>query len=141
MLRNLPMDIINYIIPYTYQPQNKVLMTDVAQYYKSKQIVKAYYYNIWSCYTYINNESVDEDWLSNDLWLYIQSGTPIMRGYHDNTYKIFLRNPRLKTKDDIHKYISKINAFKPMNVINVLWGLLTPYEREDFFIKRQQHLL
>lgn len=44
-INKLPDDIIQYIIPYTYQLQNKPLLNDIKNYKETKDIISELYYN------------------------------------------------------------------------------------------------
>ena len=51
MINNLPLDVVLYIIPYTYQTQNKKLLHDIVDYKKSKSIIFDLYYDL--CIDYL----------------------------------------------------------------------------------------
>ena len=128
IINNLPLDVVRYIIPYTYQTQNKTLLHDIVNYKKSKSIIFDLYYDL--CIDYLQEtEDNLKDWLINDLFGYANNHQPVMSGYTDDFYKFFSRNKRLTTKKKVDKYIEKLETKEISTQINIFWGLLLPEER------------
>lgn len=133
ILKRFPIEIASYIMRYTYMPQNKILLHDIVNFTEKKQeLYERYllYYNEGDETDYIN-------WLSNDIVLYTNNfrhtGIEYGGGYIDIFYKRLSRNPFLKSKEMIDKYV--IYLFKKGDVkreINFYLGILTAKEREDF---------
>jgi hypothetical protein len=122
----LPVDIIHFIIPYTYEPQSNALTNDIQSFYTTKPMIYSLYYQvIWF------NES-DKDWLINDLFRFSNQQIPTMNGYTDHFYNLFLRNPFLKTRDDVDRYLMKTKCRDVNTQINIFWGLFTSNERNKF---------
>ena len=130
IINNLPLDVVRYIIPYTYQTQNKKLLNDIVDYKKSKSVIFELYYDFWI----INHSQMipeDRNWLINDLFGYANNDQATMLGYTDDFYKLFSRNPRLTTKKKVDKYIEILETKEVDTQINIFWGLLLPEERND----------
>lgn len=129
LITYFPEEICLKIIQYTYMPQDKYLLNDIVNYTESKTKLLDLYYKYWI----VHNE-VDEykNWLSNDLMSYANNFQPTMNGYVDNFYNIFLRNPFLKFKEKIHKYVCNLNKNNITREINIYLGLLVIQERKDF---------
>ena len=123
----LPVEIIHFIIPYTYEPQSNALTNDIRSFYATKKTVHPLYYNI-----FVRLGESDKDWLINDLFSFSNKKNPIMNGYVDHFYNLFLRNPFLKTRDNVDRYIMKTECRDVDAQINIFWGLFTSNERNSF---------
>lgn len=131
ILSFLPTDIINRIIPYTYQPQGKSLIRDIESFYTTRLAAQKLYH-----YQYVvlfgEAEPNDRDWLINDLLGLSNQYIPTMYGYVDYFYHFFLRNRFVKTREDVFKYIQKMEMKEVNTQINIFWGLLSKEERNIF---------
>ena len=130
-IQKLPIDIILYIIPYTYNLQNKNLLNDIINYKETRSSLLDLYYKYWIIEAQSQDPEQDKNWLINDIIAYANNDKATMYGYVDNFYNIFKRNVSLQTIDSIDKYI--INLYKkPVKTkINIFLGLLTINERND----------
>ena len=142
-ISKLPEHIIDYIIPYTYRLQNKVLLEDIQNYTKTKDRILQLYYDLWINYM---DDVVPEDkyWIINDIIAYVNEDRATMCGYVNNFYTVFLRNLSLKTNGDVLNYIENLELLSVNTQINILWGLLLPTEREDIindFIGRNGYFI
>ena len=142
-ISKLPEHIIDYIIPYTYQLQNKLLLEDIQNYTKTKDRILQLYYDLWINYM---DDVVPEDkyWIINDIIAYVNEDRATMCGYVNNFYTVFLRNLSLKTNGDVLNYIENLELLSVNTQINILWGLLLPTEREDIindFIGRNGYFI
>ena len=122
LLDNLPIDIIRYIIPLTYNIQNKLLLDDICDYSETKTRAFELYYSLWT-----NEDNEDKNWLANDIFSYANLNRATLFGYVYHFYNLVYRNPNYKTIDIIN-YLEKA----PVNVqINIFWGLLKSVERNE----------
>jgi len=130
IIRKLPDDLINRIIPYTYSLQSKELTEDIISYYKGKKLVTSIYYEMWfDSY----EENSDKNWLINDLFAFANDYNPTMFGFKESFYNIFSRNNMLKKDESkINNYIFRLEDYDINKQINIFWGVFTPEEREDF---------
>jgi hypothetical protein len=138
LMKKLPKDIIDYIIPYTYNPQNKHLLHDIIDYMKTKQKILELYHTFWIIYVDAG-ELEDKYWLLNDIIIYANGNKPTNRGYMEHFYHIFGRNSQLHTKEQIDMFVCNLENKCVETQINIAWGLLLPNEREyviDDFISR-----
>lgn len=129
----LPKDIINYIIPYTYNVQDKKLLHDIQNYVITNMMIRELYYQEWV----INMAlwpSEAEDWLINNLFGYANNYIAIAGGNVDKFYNIFYRNIKLKTEEDVDKYVKYIETMPVSSQINIFWALLTMQERKEFIL-------
>jgi len=130
LIRKLPIDIIQYIIPYTYNLQNKKLLDDIINYKNTRTKIDEIYYDYW-----INlvesEEPNDKYWMINNIFAYANDYKPTMNGYVEKFYGIFYRNPRLHNIKEVNKYVEELEKKSVITQINVFWGLLTPTERND----------
>jgi hypothetical protein len=134
-IKKLPIEIINLIISYTYNPQNKILLEDIENYSDSKQkVLEIYYYNY---IIYLQSlEPEDKNWLINDIIRYTNENCPTMYGYTDKFYNIWYRNHALKTQNDINNHILCIEKKCVNTQINLFWGILNPIERNEIVISK-----
>jgi hypothetical protein len=127
----LPLDIVYLIIPYTYQIQNKSLLSDITNYTKIKTILIEKYYQCWIG----ERESIDpeehKNWLINDIFAYANNYNATMYGYIDQFYSIFSRNQFLQSNKKIDKYVNHLEGKTVSTQINIFLGLLTIKERND----------
>lgn len=138
LLHKLPRDIVDHIIPYTYNTQNKKLLDDIQNYYDTKQAILMLYEESWKQES--DNPDISDyypnEWLINDIYAYSNNYYPGMYGFVKSFYNIFRRCLFLKKIKDIEKYVSKLEK-KPSNTqINIFWGLFTPEERMLFCIRQ-----
>jgi hypothetical protein len=118
----LPLDIINMIIPYTYNLQNKSMLEDIQNYQESKTKIHELYYNSWM--VYVNSIDLeDRDWILKNLFRYANNYDLQTADF----YKIFLKsNLSIATRPNAN--LSKLSVDSQ---INVYWGLLTSTERNQ----------
>ena len=130
LINKLPIEIINSIISYTYNPQSKILLEDIENYHNTKQkVFEIYYYNY---IIYLQSlEPEDKNWLINDIIRYTNENCPTMYRYTDKFYNIWYRNPELKTQNDINNHILRIEKKCVYTQINLFWGILNPIERNE----------
>jgi len=131
LINRLPHDIINHIIPYTYNLQRKSLLEDIKNYKKIKiSLLKIYYY-LWIEWVGSNEQDDDKYWLINDLIAYSNDYKATMNGYVDKFYDVWGRNIFLKTREEIDIYFFKTERKNVSTQINIVLGLLTPTERNE----------
>ena len=141
-MKKLPKDVIDYIITYTYKPQNKDLLNDIVDYNKTKQKVLELYHTFWIIYVDAG-ELEDKYWLLNDIIIYANDNKPTINGYVQHFYDIFGRNSQLYTKENIDIFVCNLENKCVERQINVAWGLLLHNERvdiiEDFISRNSNH--
>jgi hypothetical protein len=117
-----------YILSFHANPQTKSLTEDIKNYVVSRNLIRNIYHERWHEFEEIYPET--EDWLDNDLIMHINV-KPIMRGYEDKLYEVMTRS--YICQQNINKYIKTIlKSKKSKTVNNIVWGLLTVEEREEF---------
>ena len=127
----LPVELIHFIIPYTYKPQSNALTNDIQSFYTSKPIIHSLYYNKFVI-EFDEPEPSDKEWLINDLSRFSNQKIPTMNGYVDHFYNLFLRNPFLKTRDNVDRYILKTESQDINTQINIFRGLFISIETNLF---------
>ena len=127
--KKIPLDvIINYIIPYSYQLQDKKLLNDIVDYYESTS-----YINTFERYSSILHIRVDMKKEINTI-LYWKHFYLLKNGYlklymNNKNYHYLEKENKIESK--IEKKIRNINNHYNSNVIFKLnWGLLNCYERK-----------
>jgi hypothetical protein len=135
LIAKLPLEIVlEIIIPYTYNFQNKDLLSDIKNYTESKTILSNYYYNYWIIFIQ-SQEPQDKYWLINDLFAYANNYKATMYGYVESFYNIFKRNAFLQSNQDIDRYILNLEKKDVARQINVFLGMLRTEERNDIITK------
>jgi hypothetical protein len=124
----LPIDVVKYIIPYTYNTQNKTLLYDIQNYKRSK--IKVFDL----CCDYFTNNKTKENVILYTLFEYIYNTSDRLK-----FVQIFTRYVHLKTIYDVYNYVTNLQKKTINTQINIIWGLLTPEERNDIIIMFQKN--
>ena len=124
--KNLPMDIIQIILQYTYCPQSPVLLEDVKSYSNSLNEITEKYYN------YFNEIEPGEhlNWLENDIIRYANNNRPTNLGPHLKIQDILSRSFMYNKLMSLPIYNNHTLIIK--TIINIFWGLFTIKERNKF---------
>lgn len=129
-MKKLPKELIEYIIPYTYNIQNKALLHDIVDYKQTKLKVLELYHTFWIIYVDAG-ELEDKYWLINDIIIYANDNKPTNIGYVEHFYDIFARNSQLYNKEKIDRFVCNLENKYVDTQINIFWGLLLHNERRD----------
>ena len=135
----LPIEIIHIILKYMEQPQESALMEDISSFFKTRVYVSNAYYNKWI----IGPEGPlgeDTDWLENDIIRYANNYVPTMLGIQPKFKEILLRFCKfIKVEHlNLQKFIKNNNIISSKTKINLLWGLFTSVERNEFILNMGQ---
>ena len=130
LIQKLPADIIQKIIPYTYNLQDKTLLDDIVNYKTTRTRIDELYYNCWIILVGLEQPD-DKNWLINDIFAYANDYKATMHGYVEKFYRIFYRNPRLHNIEEVNQYVEKLERQEVIAQINIFWGLLTSEERNS----------
>ena len=127
LMKKLPEDvIINHIVPFTYIPQNRVLLEDIRSFYKDVRFLENLYYTEF-------NDTI----LLYDLVRFCNSGLT-SNGINPSFERILRRNPILSKKSTTFVVSYILSSFvtsvthNAVTKIKIIWSLLTPYERTSF---------
>ena len=146
--RNFPISLKYYILNYVYNPQPTSLLEDIKSYHNDRYEISCFYKFLFEDMAIFHAEDWI-DWLSNDLYSFMNDYIPTMYGYTPNFYKKMLRIPIInpqyremffgkKSLDDsdytyrAYKYILKLNTLHSNQIFNIMFGILTPIERKKF---------
>jgi hypothetical protein len=131
LISKLPEDIINRIIPYTYNIQNKELLADIIHYNNSlTRIIKIYKRSIWCPlpeYFYIETQTPYKSGLLFDLCTYTYLNGEMFIGDVNIWDRSIAFN---KFKD--YKNKNHFDSTYKMRKIKIIWGLMTIQERKNF---------
>lgn len=147
-LHKLPIDMLRYILPYTYNVQSKELLRDIRSYVEDYGLIDSVYstqynYNILLCDLEIylkmldieNNYNYDNmDSFRDILYNRIET-TDILSHQYYNRYNKHLYL-QCKDTNEIVERVNNIFLNKNRNAyrkVKLLFGLLTPEERTLFF--------
>jgi len=121
--KGLPMELIQIILRYTWEPQSNLLLEDIKSYTSSMKQILEQYYNYW----HVLEPGEYISWLENDMIRYANSDHPIILG------------PQPKLQDIIGRLFCKNTSWFFYNskmgskaVANMFWGLFTIEERTEF---------
>jgi hypothetical protein len=130
IIYKLPIDVVNKIIPYTYNLQNVDLLDDIKNYKRTKTLLFELYHKYWIMD--LNSDYLeDKNWLINDIISYANDYNATMFGYDEKFYNILKRNMSLQTKEKIDKYMENLYKKNVTTQISIFLGLLTINERNE----------
>ena len=119
LINRLPLEIREYIIQLTYKPQPVELLHDITNFYKTKQKI------------YKESSEETMPWIIDHILLNMNSNLPTILGYSEKMENILLRNNLITCSEDIDLYLFVLLK-KPVNTqLNILLGLLNPFERNN----------
>lgn len=128
LFNKLPYDVIlNVIIPYTYNIQNKELTQDIRNFRIDMNLLENMFYDY--------NEII----ILNDLIRFCNNFVSPVYDIEDRYIMILMRNYAFKNKTKeklrhyVFNYFHKTLLENTINKIRFLFGLLTPIERTRFF--------
>jgi hypothetical protein len=128
----LPIEIIYIILKYLHQPQHPKLLADISHFFKTMSIITNNYYKKWI----VVRESMkgkDINWLENDVMRYANQYAPTCLGIQPKFKEIISRFCTVKKAShyNFQKYLDS-NKISPKITMNILWGLFTIEERDEF---------
>jgi len=114
IINNLPKDIIEYILPFTYNIQAEKLLIDITSFIETKKTISLIYlkrYNDLLEY----EKNADKNWLVSDIILYVKKNK-----HNSYNHISYLYSEFIFTKINIHTQF------------NIFWSSLSPEERSNF---------
>jgi len=133
LIARFPQDLQRRIVSYTYRTQPPALLEDIESFVESKKELLRKYHEFWIVQLHM---SVPEDkrWLLNDFFYYANQHKATMFGYSDLFYRLFLRRYGINTVDAVEVFVRKLGKKEVETQINVVLGLFTPAQRDDFWV-------
>lgn len=130
--KGLPMEIIYIILKYLRQPQSSILLKDISSFSKTMATITNIFYRKWIVERQSGKEE-DINWLENDLILYANEYAPTLVGMQPKFKEILSRFGNISKAKNINfnKYACS-NKLTAKTRANILWGLFTPVERDEF---------
>ncbi len=145
--KRIPIEIIHIILVYARNPQDPILLEDIVNFLTTREIIIHKHYNKWI--TELKYKSgIDIMWLENNLLLYANEETPTCEEIRPKfkeiisrfITKILTNNNKKKQNNQqaINKQPPNFNKYVYSNKIlvktrvNILWGLFTIAERNEF---------
>lgn len=146
--KNFPLSLKYYILNYVCNSQSSSLLEDIKSYHNDKFEISCFYHILFEDMNVFHPEDWI-NWLSNDLYSFMNDYVPTMYGYTPKFYRKMLRLPMIhpqyremffgkKNLDDsdytykAYKYILKLNTLPSKQIFNIMFGILTPIERKQF---------
>jgi hypothetical protein len=114
LLHKLPVHIVHHILSYSYNVQSKKLLSDIKNYYATKQLLF---------------ESQPHTFILHDLHYFINW---FQADYVYSYYSTFLRHYMISSIASVLQYIDMMQRFPLQTQINIIWGLMRPDERNEF---------
>jgi hypothetical protein len=130
--KRLPMELIYIILRYLRFVQDPILLKDISSFSKTRINITNIYYKKWiKIRKFIKGE--DTNWLENDLILYANEYAPTFVGMQPKFKEILGRFGNISKAKNINfnKYACS-NKLSAKTRANILWGLFTPVERNEF---------
>lgn len=126
--------ILQNIIPFTYRIQSKELCEDIQSFYITINEIKRLYKER---HLFLGENEIWQEWLVNDIAMFINKGIPSIYGYTENCLEKYRRLFMLKDKPHWHvrQFVWSITTRNNLNVpifINI--GLLTTKERTNLML-------
>lgn len=127
LFNKLPIELIYYILPYSYNPKPKKLLHDIKSYVSDFALISSIYFTQYK-----------DCILLNDLQKLVDNIDEYAAN-HNTTTLVFSRMKCPKFSDIDQYNTFKGNFFRnvPQNIImrkiRIIWGLLNPRERTVFF--------
>ena len=130
--KRLPIEIIHIILRYLQQPQSSILLADISSFSKTMATITNKYYEKWII-EWQSEKDQDINWLENDLILYANEYAPTGIGMQPKFKEILSRFCNVKKASQyIFNNYAYSNNLTPKTRANILWGLFTPVERNEF---------
>lgn len=129
-IRKLPVDVIQMIIVYTYNPQSLTLLRDIENFSSTKKRIHKMYNQYWTI-DMMEEENEYKYWMITDIEYYINDYQNTLYEHNEKMYHIFFRNLQLKTVLDVNTYWLILQKKHIHTQINILWGLMNPTERNE----------
>ena len=129
----LPLELVEKIRRLTYKSQSNILLDDICNFTKTKNIGIELYYNKFIEEIEEGNKKAHIEWFTNDIELYCNDYNASMNGYVDKMYNILSRTNVMNNKQKMDTFLCKI-FFNKLNInteINIFWGLLQETERNE----------
>lgn len=132
LYKRLPMEIIHIILLYLREPQSAILLEDIRSFSKTMHIITNIYFEKWII-EWQSEEGQHMNWLENDLIFYANEYAPTFTGIQPKFKEIIGRFCNLKKASQyiFNKYAHS-NKLTAKTRVNILWGLFTPVERDEF---------
>lgn len=131
-IQNLPQEIQNIIISYTYSPQSKMLLEDIQNYSETKEYLYEIIEEVEAQTNYYFTSAKDElhNELCNFIYYYLCDGTiEMVDSYFWRRYFMYGINNYENMSQII---IDKLSIYPIDSQINIIWGLLVKEERYAF---------
>ena len=130
--KRLPIEIIHIILRYLRQPQSAGLLADISSFSKTIATITNKYYEKWII-EWQSEKGQDINWLENDLILYANEYAPTGIGMQPKFKEILSRFCNIKKASQyIFNNYAYSNNLTAKTRANILWGLFTPVERDEF---------
>jgi len=114
VMEKLPLHIVHHILSYSYNVQSKELLSDIRNYYITKQLLF---------------ESQPLTFIIDDLHYFINW---FQEDYISSYYATFFRHYMIFSIASVLQYIHVMQCFPLQTQINIIWGLMRPAERNEF---------
>ena len=140
--KRIPIEIIDIILVYTRNPQDPILLEDIINFLTTREIIIHKHYNKWITELKYK-KGIDIMWLENNLLLYANEEIPTREEIRPKFKEIISRfimktlskpnnkNNKQPIPPNFNKYVYS-NKILLKTRVNILWGLFTVAERNEF---------
>lgn len=131
LLKKLSPDVFHLILSYTNRPQPENLRADIADHYATSKQILGTYLHFWVDTWELTADDAYE-WLCNDIIAFINQDHPTVLGLVDHFYEVCMRNPFIRSRDQVDVFFDRLMDESAKNAFLVFWGLMTAHERAEF---------
>ena len=123
-INSLPLELMEIIRKYTYKPQHKSLSNQIIKLYTLKKLLYSTYSSLYQ-HELESQPKAIENWIDNDITLYLNEQQGTMYGYRQTICDVLSRNYVFNTKDKIIDYLNKHNICMDAKTnVNIFLSLL-----------------
>lgn len=130
-VNKLPLELEEMIRKYTYKPQKSNLLEQIVNFKKYNDLLQKIYFSIYN-HELENDSNAVENWIDNDISLFLNENRASMYGYVDKIYDFFSRNIIFNNKEKIEGFLDKVVFLPAKTAINIYIGLITKKEMNEF---------
>ena len=130
-INKLPLKLIEIIRKFTYKPHHHQLMSQIKYLYYLKKKLYNIYFKIYK-HELDSDILAIENWIDNDISLFINDLIPSIYCYSHDTYDILSRNIIFNSQKKIDSFIQKELTINVNSRINIYLSLFTKHEIKNF---------
>ena len=128
LIKTLPNEIIKKIRFMAYKPQKLELTYDIQNFYRTNKLLRQLYYMRIIIRERLKKPE-DLNWLSNDIFAFLNEEVALMHGYVDKFYSFFMKRKNLNSKKKVDNFINELDRGNVSTEINIFLAMMDINER------------